>query len=149
MTSNQCILILSHSVGHLTLSFPYWSAFTPLASSCGLHGPCNTCAARTVRGGCIHLLPFHFTVYRYSPIQTGHRFDLISCLPCVCSLSVLQHVVGGRWPAAAGACSGTPTDPQRCQKVGWKHSGEPTAPQSPHWPACAHTLLPPPATTIT
>lgn len=32
---------------HLTPSFPYWSAFTPLVSSCGRPGPCNMSAART------------------------------------------------------------------------------------------------------
>lgn len=39
------------------------------------------------------------------PAQTAHL---------VCSFSLLQHVVGGGRPAAAGARACTPTDPQRC-----------------------------------
>lgn len=68
-------------------------------------------------------------------------------LPLVRSLSLLQHVVGGGRPSAAGTRSQTPTDPHRRQAPGWEHSGEPAAPPSPHRPAGTHK--PPPAAAMT
>lgn len=87
----QQILIVSHSVGHLIPSFPYWSAFTPLVSSCGRPGPCNMSAARTVRHTSAHTLNqllYYFYTFDHSQIIYWHpvvtylpsanRFDFVS-----------------------------------------------------------------------
>lgn len=127
------------SVGHLTPSSPYLSAFTRLESSCGQRGPCSTSAARTVRHRHINAKP--------SVTSVADSPGRLTCIILyVCSRSLLQHAAGGGRPAAAGERSYTPADPRRRQAVGREHSGEPAAPQGPHRPARTHTYESPPAT---
>lgn len=74
--NSKHILLVSYSIGHLTPSFPCWSAFILPVSSCGRPGPCSMSAARMVRNICspwtkchsssIHLLRF-ISAVTYSP----------------------------------------------------------------------------------
>lgn len=63
--------------GHLTPSFPCWSAFTPPGSSCGQPGPCSMSAARMVRNWYMLIPKLHVTLLIHlfiHKILTGSHF---------------------------------------------------------------------------